>query len=296
MSAEYICPVLTAFNQDGSVDMEAMKALFDHLIEGGLDGIAIMGSSGEFYSMTLEDAKSFVKASLAYLKGRIPVYVGTGRLIPEETIELSSFALNCGADAVMIVGPYYIGTDSEGIFAYYDQVAEKISGDILLYNYPDRTGFDITPDIVLRLLEKHRNIVGYKDTMAAPSHTRELIRSIKIKYPAFRIYSGYDDNFTHVLLSGGNGCIAALSNLKPDLCAQWREAWNQGDLGKVAEIQRMIDGLMDFYKISTPFMPAMKYALQKMGLPIVADCKLPALSASPAQRQEADRLLEKING
>ena len=296
MSAEYICPVLTAFNQDGSVDMEAMKALFDHLIEGGLDGIAIMGSSGEFYSMTLEDAKSFVKASLAYLKGRIPVYVGTGRLIPEETIELSSFALNCGADAVMIVGPYYIGTDSEGIFAYYDQVAEKISGDILLYNYPDRTGFDITPDIVLRLLEKHRNIVGYKDTMAASSHTRELIRSIKIKYPAFRIYSGYDDNFTHVLLGGGNGCIAALSNLKPDLCAQWREAWNQGDLGKVAEIQRMIDGLMDFYKISTPFMPAMKYALQKMGLPIVADCKLPALSASPAQRQEADRLLEKING
>ena len=106
MSAEYICPVLTAFHKDGSVDMEAMKALFDHLIEGGLDGIAIMGSSGEFYSMTLADAKAFAKASLAYLKGRIPVYVGTGRLTLEETVDLSSFALGCGADGVMVVGPY----------------------------------------------------------------------------------------------------------------------------------------------------------------------------------------------
>lgn len=294
MNAEYICPVVTAFHGDGSVDMEAMKALFDHLIEGGLDGIAIMGSSGEFYSMTLEEARNFARASLAYLKGRIPVYVGTGRLTLEETVELSSFALDCGANGVMIVGPYYIGTDRDGIFAYYDQVAERVSGEILLYNYPDRTGFDITPDIVLRLLEKHSNIAGYKDTMAAPSHTRELIRSIKPQYPGFRIYSGYDDNFTHVLLSGGNGCIAALSNLKPGLCAQWREAWNQGDLGRVAKIQRIIDGLMDFYKISTPFMPAMKYALGKIGLPIAADCRLPALPASPAQKQEVDGLLEKF--
>lgn len=294
MRAEYICPVVTAFNRDKSVDMEAMKALFDHLLEGGLDGIAIMGSSGEFYSLTMEAAKAFAKASLAYLKGRIPVYVGTGRLTLEETVELSSFALDCGASGVMVVGPYYIGTDSDGIFAYYDQVAERVSGDILLYNYPDRTGFDITPDIVLRLLERHSNIVGFKDTMAAPSHTRELIRSIKLRYPAFRIYSGYDDNFIHVLLSGGNGCIAALSNLKPGLCAQWREAWNEGNLGKVAEIQRIIDGLMEFYKISTPFMPAMKYALQKAGLPISADCNLPALPASPAQKQSVDRILGDI--
>ena len=294
MSAEYICPVLTAFHKDGSVDMEAMKALFDHLIEGGLDGIAIMGSSGEFYSMTLADAKAFAKASLAYLKGRIPVYVGTGRLTLEETVDLSSFALGCGADGVMVVGPYYIGTDSEGIFSYYDQVAEKLPGDILLYNYPDRTGFDITSDIVLRLLERHSNIVGYKDTMAAPSHIRELIRSVKSVYPEFRVYSGYDDNFTHVLLSGGNGCIAALSNLKPGLCAQWRDAWNREDLGKVAEIQRIIDGLMDFYTISTPFMPAMKYALQKIGFPILADCKLPALPASLIQRKKVEQLLEGI--
>lgn len=293
MSAEYICPVLTAFKEDGSVDMEAMKALFDHLIDGGLDGIAIMGSSGEFYSMTLEEAGNFAKASLDYLRGKIPVYVGTGRLTMKETVKLSACALEWGAAGVMIVGPYYIGADKEGIFTYYDQVTRQIDGDIILYNYPDRTGYDITPDIVLRLLERHKNIVGIKDTVAAPSHTRELIRSVKARFPEFRVYSGYDDNFVHVLLSGGNGCIAALSNVRPQLCARWRDAWNQKDLKTVTEIQRTIDGFMDFYKISTPFMPAMKYALRKMGLPISLLCKLPALPVSQQQTQQVDRVLEK---
>lgn len=290
MSAEYICPVLTVFGEDGSVDLEAMKAVFDHLIRGRLDGIAIMGSSGEFYSMTLEEAKNFIRESLAYLKGKIPVYAGTGRLTMRETIELSSCALEWGAEGVMIVGPYYIGTDKEGIYTYYDQAAQQIDGNIILYNYPDRTGYDITPDVVLRLLEKHKNIVGFKDTMSSPSHTRELIRSVKPHYPEFRIYSGFDDNFIHVLLSGGNGCIAALSNVQPKLCAGWRDAWNQKDMEKVTEIQRTIDGLMDFYKISTPFMPAMKYGLQKLGLPVSLLCKLPALPASQQQKQEVDRL------
>lgn len=291
MNAEYICPVLTVFEKDGSVDMKGMKILFDRLIDSGLDGIAIMGSSGEFYSMTLDEAKAFARESVNYLKGKIPVYVGTGRLKLEETVELSSCALDWGADGVMIVGPYYIGTDKEGIFTYYDEAAKQISGKIILYNYPDRTGFDLTSDIVLRLLEKHDNIVGYKDTMAAPGHTRELIRRIKTLYPKFRIYSGYDDNFIHVLMSGGDGCIAALSNIQPKLCVQWREAWKQGNLEKITNIQQSIDELMNFYQISTPFMPAMKYALNKTGIPVSDQCKLPVISATEEQKKKVDKIL-----
>lgn len=114
MRSEYICPVLTAFDENGKVDMEAMKRQFDHLIEGGLNGIAIMGSSGEFYAMTLEEAMAFARDSIAYLKDKIPVYIGTGRLIADETIQFSNYVLDQGATAVMIVGPYYIGTDEIG--------------------------------------------------------------------------------------------------------------------------------------------------------------------------------------
>lgn len=294
MKAQYICPVLTAFCEDGSVDMEAMKRLFDHLIKGGLDGIAVMGSSGEFYSMTLEETMQFAKDSIDYLKGKIPVYVGTGRLIPEETVKLSNYALEQGADAVMIVGPYYIGTSEAGVQEYYDQVISQINGDVILYNYPDRTGHDLSAELILNLRAKHKNIVGLKDTFGAPSHTRALIRAIKSLYPEFRIYSGYDDNFAHVVNSGGDGCIAALSNLIPDVCASWVQAFKDEDMKKAAEIQRTIDAMMDFYTLANPFMPAMKYGLSAVGVPFPTNCKLPVLGITESQKEAVDELLKKI--
>lgn len=291
MNAQYICPIVTAFHQDGTVDMETMKMMYDRLIAGGINGIAVMGSSGEFYSMSLETAKCFAKESVQYLKGKIPVYVGTGRLTPEETIDLSNCAIQCGADAVMIVGPYYIGAESAGVEAYYDQVIGQVDGNVILYNYPDRTGHDISAEVVLRLLEKHKNIIGYKDTVGAPSHTRELILKIKPQYPQFRIYSGYDDNFAHVVNSGGDGCIAALSNLVPNLCARWVGAFEQGCAKEISQVQQVIDRLMEFYSICTPFMPAMKYALEKEGIPITTACKLPAVEPDSCQKEQIDELL-----
>lgn len=293
MKAEYICPVLTAFDENGKVDMAAMKKQFDHLIEGGLNGIAVMGSSGEFYGMTLEEAMEFTRESITYLKGKIPVYVGTGRLIADETVQFSNYALDQGADAVMIVGPYYIGTDDAGVEEYYDHVAGQIHGDIILYNFPDRTGFDLSAEVILDLLAKHKNIVGVKDTFAAPAHTIALIKKIKSKYPEFRIYSGYDDNFVHVVLSGGDGCIAALSNVFPKLCSGWVKAVEENNLAKTAETEQVINELMDFYSISNPFMPAMKYALSVLGIPFPLTCKRPALMATKEQKQEVDIMLKE---
>ena len=294
MRAEYICPVLTAFDENGKVDMEAMKRQFDHLIEGGLNGIAIMGSSGEFYAMTLEEAMAFARDSIAYLKGKIPVYIGTGRLIADETIQFSNYVLDQGATAVMIVGPYYIGTDDAGVEEYYDYVAERINGNIILYNFPDRTGFDLSLNVILQLLKKHKNIIGLKDTFGAPSHTRTLIGRIKPEYPEFRIYSGYDDNFAHVVSSGGDGCIAALSNVFPKLCSEWVDAVEHDNMEKTAQIQQTIDALMDFYAISTPFMPAMKYGLSVIGIPFPLTCKRPALEVTEGQKQMVNGMLKEI--
>ena len=294
MRAEYICPVLTAFDENGKVDMEAMKRQFDHLIEGGLNGIAIMGSSGEFYAMTLEEAMAFARDSIAYLKGKIPVYIGTGRLIADETIQFSNYVLDQGATAVMIVGPYYIGTDDAGVEEYYDYVAERINGNIILYNFPDRTGFDLSANVILQLLKKHKNIIGLKDTFGAPSHTRTLISRIKPEYPEFRIYSGYDDNFAHVVSSGGDGCIAALSNVFPKLCSEWVDAVEHGNMERTMEIQQIVDELMDFYSISNPFMPAMKYGLSVIGIPFPLTCKRPALEVTENQKQMVDGMLKEI--
>lgn len=294
MKAQYICPVITAFLEDGTVDMDMMKILYDRLIEGGVDGIAILGSSGEFYGMSMETAKQYAEESLQYLKGRIPVYIGTGRLNVEETVELSNFALEQGSTAVMIVGPYYIGATSAGLEAYFNTVIDKVKGDVILYNYPDRTGHDLTAEIVLSLLNKHDNIVGYKDSVGAIAHTRDLIQKIKPHYPKFGIYSGFDENFSHVVLSGGDGCIAALSNLIPEICSEWVKAFDDEDLKKISEIQRKIDALMDFYSITTPFMPAMKYAISTKGVPLPLTCLLPAVEPNADQKQKIDSLLRRV--
>lgn len=149
-------------------------------------------------------------------------------------------------------------------------------------------------NVILQLLKKHKNIIGLKDTFGAPSHTRTLIGRIKPEYPEFRIYSGYDDNFAHVVSSGGDGCIAALSNVFPKLCSEWVDAVEHDNMEKSAQIQQTIDVLMDFYAISTPFMPAMKYGLSVIGIPFPLTCKRPALEVTENQKQMVDGMLKEI--
>ena len=117
---------------------------------------------------------------------------------------------------------------------------------------------------------------------------------IKPEYPEFRIYSGYDDNFAHVVSSGGDGCIAALSNVFPKLCSEWVDAVEHDNMEKSAQIQQTIDALMDFYAISTPFMPAMKYGLSVIGIPFPLTCKRPALEVTENQKQMVDGMLKEI--
>lgn len=294
MKPEYICPIITVFKDDGSINMDAMKVLYDRLISAGIDGIAIMGSSGEFYSLNMKEMKDFISQSVSYLKGRTTVYVGTGRLKLDETVELSNFAIEQGADAVLVVGPYYIGAQLSGVETYYHEVLNKVNGNVLIYNYPNNTGYDVNADMVIHLLEKHNNLVGIKDTVGAPSHTVKLISKVKPLNPNFKIYSGFDDNFAHVVSSGGNGSIAALSNLIPDVCAKWVSAFERGDLESIVDIQRKINGAMKIYSISVPFMPAMKYALEKIGLPVNQHCNLPAIKVDEQQKAEVDSLLTEL--
>ena len=149
-------------------------------------------------------------------------------------------------------------------------------------------------NVILQLLKKHKNIIGLKDTFGAPSHTRTLIGRIKPEYPEFRIYSGYDDNFAHVVSSGGDGCIAALSNVFPKLCSEWVDAVEHGNMERTMEIQQIVDELMDFYSISNPFMPAMKYGLSVIGIPFPLTCKRPALEVTENQKQMVDGMLKEI--
>lgn len=262
----YTTPAVTPMLPEGGVDFASCERLYDHLIRGGMDGILIMGSIGEFFSLKLEEKKELIRTAVRAVGKRAELIAGTTSLVFDEIVELSTFALREGADGVMIIPPYYFCFDDAGVFRYYDELAQAIDGRIYIYNFPDRTGYTISPTVLRDLAAKHPNIVGVKDTVVGVDHTREVIKAVRPVRPDFLVYAGFDDNVAHTALIGGNGGISGLSNLFPELFSAWVKALKAQDMPKVTAIQRMVDSLMDVYSVGFPFVPAIKEGLVQKGV------------------------------
>ena len=220
MKAKWITPVVTALDQKGHIDIEANKRIYDFLIDGGMDGILLFGSIGEFFALSLEEKKIMIREAVKHIRHRVTLYVGTCHMEFETCVELSNYAIEQGADGVMVISPYYFNLPDSAILHFYDTLAEQVKGSVLLYNFPDRTGHDLSPELIYRLVSKHENIVGIKDTVATMGHTRAIIQKVKKEFPNFMVYSGFDEMLVPGLLYGADGCIGTWANLLPDLYAK----------------------------------------------------------------------------
>ena len=295
MKARYLTPVVTAFDEEGNIDFEANKNIYDHLIAGGVDGIVILGSIGEFFNIALDKQKELIDVALKHINKRVKVYVGTGCMSIEDTIEMTNYAHNAGADAAMIISPYYFSLSEESIEFFYNSIAEATEAQIYLYNFPDRTGYDLSPELTLKLIRKNKNIVGFKDTVGVMGHTRALISLIRNEFPDFDVLSGFDENFAHNILCGGGGCIGGLSNIAPELFAGWVKAVNDKEFDKVAEYQRNVDSLMKIYDVAMPFIPVIKKAMTLRGIKMNDYCSKPFLTVNDAQIEEIRNILCEAN-
>ena len=288
----YITPAVTPMLPDLTIDFASCRSLYEHLIQGGVDGILVLGSIGEFFALTMEQKKELISFAVKTVEKRIPLIIGTTSMIRDEIVELSNYAIEAGADAVMIIPPYYFYHTDDTVFEYYDQLAEEIHGNMYLYNFPDRTGYEISPQAVRRLAEKRANIIGIKDTIGGLDHTRELIKAVKPIRPDFLIYSGFDDNFAHNVLCGGNGCIAGLSNIYPELTSSWVQAMKDKDMDKAQEVQQKIDRLMDIYGVGKPFIPYIKQALVQKGVIAYAAAGRPTPEVTEEQEEKIKCIMQ----
>lgn len=291
--SKYITPAVTPLNADGSIDVQGAEKLYEYLIRGGVDGILVLGSIGEFFALSMEQKKQLISLAIRKIGGRVPVIVGTADTVMENVIALSDFALAGGADAVIVVPPYYFWLNGESLEAYYDKLAREIRGNLYIYNFPDRTGYPIPTEVIQRLALRHRNIVGCKDTISGMDHTRELIKAVKPLRPDFEIYSGFDDNFAHNVLSGGDGCIGGLSNLAPEVCSAWVSAFRRGDMNAVTEIQRKIDRLMSIYSVGMPFVPFIKRAMELRGIGVQSRASEPLPRAGGAEDRKLMAIMKE---
>lgn len=293
--AKFYTAVVTVFNEDGSLDYEGNRAVYEHLIKEGSDGIVLMGSTGEFCSMTMNMAKELTKLAIDTIQGRMDVIVGVSRMIPKESVELANYAMEEGANATMMITPYYFKLSDASIEKFYDETVPNIDGPVYLYNFPGCTAHELSPELVLKLRRKYSNIKGCKDTVKDFGHTRKLCNVLLPEFPDFEIYSGFDEFFVHNVLSGGCGCIGGLSNMCPELFSEWVKALNDGKWDKVSEIQKKVNRMMEMFDISTPFLTAVKRAMKIRGIISNEYGKTPLAAASEEEDRKVRELLLELD-
>ncbi len=295
MKAKWITPAVTALDKNGHVDVEANKRIYDFLIGNRMDGILLFGSIGEFFAISMEEKKNLIREAVRHINHRVTVYVGTCHMEFEQCVELSNYALKEGADGVMVISPYYFSLPDSALLNFYDTLADRVGGPLLLYNFPDRTGHDLSPDLIYTLVSRHKNIVGIKDTVATMGHTRGIIQKVKKEYPDFMVYSGFDEFFGHNVLSGGDGCVAGLSNFAPDVASAYVAAARADDLKKMEQCQQQVDGLMAIYDVAPQFIPTIKKAMVLRGMEMEPVCAQPLLPATEEETEEIRRILKDGN-
>jgi 4-hydroxy-tetrahydrodipicolinate synthase len=241
MFAGSLVALITPF-KGGSVDEKGFEKFVAWQIKEGTDGLVPCGTTGESPTLSTEEHKRVIDICIQTAKGSgVPVIAGTGSNSTEEAIELTRHAKKAGADAAMLVVPYYNKPTQEGLFQHFKAVAEAVDIPILLYTVPPRTGGDMQVETVVRLSQV-KNIIGIKD--ASYDMARPTLTKLKAK-KGFVQLSGEDASAVGFLAQGGDGCISVTANVAPRLCADMHDAWKARNLDKVFEIQ---DRLMPLHK------------------------------------------------
>ena len=224
--------IITPFTKDG-INFEEFKKMIEFQIKEGVDSIIVCGTSGESSTMTLEERKETIKFAIDVANKRVPIIAGTGSNCTKSAIEMSKYAQSVGADAVLIVTPYYNKTTQDGLIAHYKAIANSIDIPIVLYNVPSRTGLNIAPKTCLEL-SKIDNIVAIKEASGNISQVAEIAN---LCGENLAIYSGNDDQVLPILSLGGLGVIWVLSNIIPNDVHSMVQSYLDGDTKKATSIQ-----------------------------------------------------------
>lgn len=272
--------LITPF-KNGSVDEKGFEKFVAWQIAEGTDGLVPCGTTGESPTLSMEEHKRVIDICIQTAKGTgVPVIAGTGSNSTDEAIELTRHAKQAGADAAMLVVPYYNKPTQEGLFQHFKAVAEAVDIPILLYNVPPRTGGDMQVETVVRLSQV-QNIIGIKD--ASYDMARPTLTKLKAK-KGFIQLSGEDASAVGFLAQGGDGCISVTANIAPRLCGDMHDAWKKRDLDKVFEIQ---DRLMPLHKalfVETSPGPV-KYGAELLGQS-GAKMRLPLVECTEATKKQ----------
>ncbi len=282
-----ITALITPF-KDGAVDWGSFEKLIEYQIAQGSHGLVICGTTGESPTLSHDEHNRIIERAVQIVKGRIPVIAGTGSNCTQEAIESTQHAEQVGADAALLVTPYYNKPTQEGLYVHFKAIHDASSLPLIIYNIPGRSVIDMNTETMARLAELPR-FIGVKDA------TGDLNRVAATRAACgaeFLQFSGNDDTALDFLERGGHGCISVTSNVAPALCAQMHEAWEAGDAETARALNERLMPLHHALFVESSPQPA-KYACARIGL-CTDEMRLPLIPASAAARQAVDEAMEGL--
>jgi 4-hydroxy-tetrahydrodipicolinate synthase len=252
--------IVTPF-KDGRVDWDAFRNLIAKQVEGGVDGILPVGTTGESPTLEMDEHKKVIETTIECTAGKCRVIAGTGANSTKEALELTLFAKQAGADATLQVTPYYNKPSQEGLYRHFSTIADETGLPVMLYNVPGRTAVDMLPATVARLAQ-HPGIFGIKEATGDLDRVGEIQALCGTE---FKLYSGDDATAREFMLRGGSGVVSVTSNVAPRVMAEMCAAAIRQDVAAAEKIdQQLFDLHRDLFVESNPI--PVKWALERMGM------------------------------
>ena len=277
--------IITPMYEDGSINFDELGRIVEDQIARGTDAIVICGTTGECSTMTDEEQLAAIKYTVDLVNHRVPVIAGAGSNDTDHGCALAAKSAACGADALLLVTPYYNKTTQAGLVAHFTAMADAAGIPVIVYNVPSRTGLNIAPETALEL-SKHPLINGIKE---ASGNISQVAKIAQLCGDELNIYSGNDDQVVPLLSLGGKGVISVVSNVKPELVHNCCKAWFDGDTKKACELQLEMLPLADALFCEVNPIPV-KTALNDMGF----DCGGLRLPLIEMQENNHARLREEM--
>ena len=277
--------IVTPMHQDGSIHYDALRQIIEDQIARGTDAIVICGTTGECSTMTDQEQLATIKFAVDTVAHRVPVIAGAGSNDTAHGCALAAGAAASGADALLMVTPYYNKTSQAGLVAHFTAMAEAGGIPVILYNVPSRTGVNIKPETVKKLSE-HPLINGIKE---ASGNIAQVAQIAALCGDEINIYSGNDDQVVPLLSLGGKGVISVVSNIAPTLVHDCCKAWFDGDTAEARRLQLEMLPLSDAMFCDVNPIPV-KYAMNLLGWE-AGKCRLPLVEPGDAQKAKIEQTM-----
>jgi 4-hydroxy-tetrahydrodipicolinate synthase len=280
--------VITPF-KNHEVDYESLSVILNHLIQNGSNGLVPCGTTGESPTLSHEEHKKIIEETIRISDKRIPIIAGTGSNNTAEAIDFTKHAESNGADAALVVTPYYNKPTQQGLFAHFEKIAKSVKIPIIIYNIPGRSVVDMSIETMIKL-SKIDNIVGVKD--ATNDLFRPLLTIANMKSD-FCFLSGEDGTALAFLAQGGHGCVSVTANIAPKLCSELQKAWREKDIQKAQEFNLKLAKLHNSLFVESSPGPV-KYAASLIGL-CNSETRLPLVEITEKTKNEVFNCLKDLS-